>query len=403
MYTPKMQRVFLTSLAWGLATICASGSDVGQRFAPETSTYEDPVTGINVRVITHSTSNDVRIYQTHPQWTACGEWIVFRTADRSRDGNPQAFAVHEQDGVIVQLTDGPGFSYRSIRLSRKENLMYYLRDAEGGQDLVRIDLDALLEDSETGTMREEGYETVLDRLPGSHGILSLGVNEDHVYYPSVFADEAGGRVNAISILDLTDGTHRELLRVDFRIGHIQANPYRSGEIIFCHETGGDAPQRMWIWRDGMDEAQPLFVEQETDWVTHEAWADEDHVVFNLMGHTHALRQRPTGIALINVRTNEVRLLGQPLPNPPLEDARGFWHCNASPDGRWVAGDTFSGNVYLVDRQTNAQHLLSTGHLMRPDHAHPAFSADSRRVLIQSGRLSEGQNLDLMILEIPEDL
>lgn len=81
---------------------------------------------------------------------------------------------------------------------------------------------------------------------------------------------------------------------------------------------------------------------------------------------------------------------------------GFWHCNVSPDGRWIAGDTFSGNVYLIDPETHTQHLLTTGHVMRPDHAHPSFSSDSRRVFIQSGRLSDGANLDLMVVEIPEE-
>jgi oligogalacturonide lyase len=396
-----MRKLFFIHLIGAFLTVSLAASDVGQRFPSEAKTYEDPVTGIPVRVLTHSPSNDIRIYQTHPQWTACGEWIVFRTADRSRDGHPQAFAVHEADGTIVQLTDGPGFAYRSIRLSRKENVMYYLRNAEGGQDLIRVDLDPLFADSAVGRMREEGYETVLTRIPGGHEIFTLDVTEERIFYPNRTDDEDGNRINAIHEFDPATKTHSELFRVDFTIGHIQANPHRSGEFIFCHETGGDAPQRIWIWRDGMEGAEPLFVEQESDWVTHEAWADEDHVIFNLMGHTSRLRLRPTGIALINVRTDEVRLLGQPVPNPPLEDRRGFWHCNASPDGRWAVGDTFSGNIYLIDLRTNAQHLLSTGHVMRPDHAHPAFSADSRRVLIQSGHLSDGQNLDLMILELPE--
>ena len=48
-------------------------------------------------------------------------------------------------------------------------------------------------------------------------------------------------------------------------------------------------------------------------------------------------------------------------------------------------------------------MLTGGHEMRPDHAHPTFSADSRRVLIQSGRLTGGKSLDLMVVEIPERL
>jgi oligogalacturonide lyase len=41
--------------------------------------------------------------------------------------------------------------------------------------------------------------------------------------------------------------------------------------------------------------------------------------------------------------------------------------------------------------------------MRPDHAHPSFSPDGRRLLIQSGLLNGGKALDLMVIEIPEAL
>ena len=39
--------------------------------------------------------------------------------------------------------------------------------------------------------------------------------------------------------------------------------------------------------------------------------------------------------------------------------------------------------------------------MRPDHAYPIFSRDSKRVLIQSGMLTNGKALNLMTVSIPE--
>jgi oligogalacturonide lyase len=41
--------------------------------------------------------------------------------------------------------------------------------------------------------------------------------------------------------------------------------------------------------------------------------------------------------------------------------------------------------------------------MRPDHAHPIFSPDGKRVLIQSGRLTEGRSLDLVLVDVPPAL
>jgi oligogalacturonide lyase len=148
----------------------------------------------------------------------------------------------------------------------------------------------------------------------------------------------------------------------------------------------------------------LYVETPDEWVTHEAIIGRDEVVFNILGHLPRLRARPTGIAVINLRTNEMKLYGQVSAGQGWgEDGRGFWHSNGSPDGRWLVGDTFAGNVWLINRQTGAMTLLTTDHKMRPDHAHPTFSPDSKRILIQSGLLSNGQNLDLMIIPIPNAL
>jgi oligogalacturonide lyase len=182
--------------------------------------------------------------------------------------------------------------------------------------------------------------------------------------------------------------------------------------MYCHETGGDAPQRLWIVNADGTGNRPVFPEHDDDWVTHEQFADADHVIFNLMGHTAKLRQRPTGIMVVNLRDGSVENLGQPDsyynssqpsvysdPNIPAgkENRGGFWHNAVTYDRRYAAGDDFDGNVHLIDRRSGGRTLLSTGHRMRPDHAHPSFSADGSRLLIQSGMLTDGTRLSLIIV------
>jgi hypothetical protein len=67
------------------------------------------------------------------------------------------------------------------------------------------------------------------------------------------------------------------------------------------------------------------------------------------------------------------------------------------------GDSFKGDVYLIDRRTGTRRVLTGGHVMKPDHAHPIVSADGRRVLLQSGRLTGGQSLDLVVVALPAAL
>ena len=154
---------------------------------------------------------------------------------------------------------------------------------------------------------------------------------------------------------------------------------------------------MWFVRaDGTDN-HPLYEETPDEWVTHEIFVDRDHVLFNVMAHLPRLRTKPTGILSLNIRTNEVKVLSQ------VTEGRGFWHCSGSPDGQWAAGDNFTGNIYLIDRTSGETTLMTTNHRMKPDHAHPNFSPDIRRIMFQSGLLSNGASLDLMTVAIPNSL
>jgi len=107
-------------------------------------------------------------------------------------------------------------------------------------------------------------------------------------------------------------------------------------------------------------------------VTHEAWVDKDHVYFVIMAHELRLRTKPTGLVSINVRTDEVRVLGQWTSRA---------RCGAGRSGRrpgllalqrvagWqvAVGDTFAGNIYLIYVPTGEITLLTAGHKDAPDH------------------------------------
>jgi oligogalacturonide lyase len=219
-------------------------------------------------------------------------------------------------------------------------------------------------------------------------------------------------------IDLKTGKFDRVIDTPFQVGHVQVNPWVSGEIVYCHETGGDAPQRIWtVQADGTGN-RPLFAEEPLDWVTHETVVTRDEVMFNLIGHQKRLRARPTGIAVINLRTNAVDLLGQvnerkatgldddtrqPQNAAGADSFGGFWHCNGSADGRWAVGDTFTGNLWLIDRHDGRRILLSTDHKMKPDHAHPTFSTDGKRILIQSGHFTDGTRLQLVVIPVPPAL
>ena len=55
----------------------------------------------------------------------------------------------------------------------------------------------------------------------------------------------GAGPNGIARMNLQTGEIRHVVSVPFQIGHIQANLWQAGEIVFCWETGGKSPQRTW--------------------------------------------------------------------------------------------------------------------------------------------------------------
>lgn len=425
-------------LSTGLSLATAG---VGDRLPPEMTSYVDPMTGVPVTVLTTSPANDAKLYQTHTQWTSDGRHIVFRSNRASPEGadarQSQAFAVNVVTGDIIQLTDGPGTGTGSLNVSRKSQRLFFFRRDGDTQRLIELDLEKLLAAAYAGKVGDPAtYERVVATLPEGlreSGGFALDADESKAYVgvgwgerdPSTFQRaantsrvpqtqsgpggpavdreaerrrfaEAGRGPGGIRSIDLQTGEVKTVIDVDLRMGHVQTNYWAPGEIMYCHETTGDAPQRMWFVRSDGTGNRPLYVETPDEWVTHEVFVDADHIMFNVMGHLGYLRTKPAGVFLLNIRTDEVRVLGQ---GPD----RGFWHCNGSSDRRWAAADDFEGNITLINRTSGEMTVLSTGHKMRPDHAHPTFHPDSRQILIQSGRLGDGRSLDLMLINIPPHL
>ncbi len=418
-----MKRALLTLVACLIASPALA--EVGKVYPSEKTTLVDKVTGRTLTVLTNGSVHDAKMYPTDQQWAFDGTHIIFRSSNRSPDGHGQVFAIDEASGAIVQLTDGTGVFLTSIMVSRLKNQVYYLRKGEDGRlRLSVIELTPLLHDAMAHTLSPKGYETVVATLPEGFilaGGFTIDADGTTAYFgfdqyeapPRPQGQPVPQVPGGLLAVDLATGQSRTLLKTDFRVGHIQANPFKPGEILFCNETGGDAPQRMWLAStDGT--FRPVFPEGPDDWVTHEQFADADHVIFNLMGHTEKLRQRPSGIMVVSLRDGDVQAQGQvPIVDDVLDNKvlgathtgpNSFWHNGVTYDGRYAAGDDFDGNVWLIDRRTATRTLLTTGHVMKPDHAHPSFSPDGSRILIQSGMLTAGKSLSLMIIPVsaPKD-
>ena len=441
-------KYFHSFLAVGLIALTYSGiyAQIGTRFPSEKKVIKDPVTGIELTFLTSKPTGDSKIYQTHNQWTSDGKWIIFRS-NRVRG---EAMAVNEKTGEIVQVSEG-GFT-GMLNVARKSMKLYFMRDPAfraGGFgpvsrpiQVIMVDLEKLFADSEAGKLKPAAeYQKICGITPaemGAGGDMALDGDEKVVYF-RIGKDEAlkhlpqgtkiegnfgpmnmGAGPSGIGKMDLLTGECSIVTAVPFQVGHIQANPWVPGEIVFCWETGGKAPQRTWTVKSDGSGLRPMYPEAEYEWVTHEAIITRDEVAIAIMGHRKpgipeikadpanpgqekgwgpcGTREKPTGLGIVNLRTGEMTIAGQ------TASGSGLWHVNGSANGRWVVGDDFARNIYLIDRHTHEMILLSGGHkVTASDHPHPTFNADGSEIEIQSAMLSDdNRSMNICIIPVPEE-
>lgn len=313
--------------------------------------------------------------------------------------------------------------------------------------VIEVDLEKLFADSKAGKLQSvEHYQRVVGTTPSemqAGGDMALDADEKWVYFrvgpqeaarhlpPDTKIEKSfgprnmGAGPNGIAAMELETGKFKHVVSVPFQIGHIQTNGWMPGELVFCWETGGKSPQRTWTVKADGTGLRPLYPESEFEWITHEAVISKDEVAIAIMGHRtipgtnkslgaatdvgganpgqdpawgpSGTREKPTGLAIVNLRTREVIIAGQ------TKEGSGLWHVSGSPDGRWAVGDDFARNIYLIDRRTSEMILLSTGHKTTAgDHPHPTMSPDGTRIEIQSAMLSpNGRSMNICIIPVPE--
>lgn len=421
----------------------ASLAQFGQCTPSERWTYTDAQTGNKITVLTDTLKNDRFLYQTDPMWTADGKYLLFRSSSRG-DGTmvertqpngekkkwkpTQIYFIEMATGKIIQATEGADLG--NAFLANRSNKLFISRNENHQWKLYVMDLDRFFADVEHDKVGKPAkYEKLIGIFPaemGRPGGYAVDCMDDYAYITveregteeekermmkNAFLPETNQPIKikptlcGIRKMNLQTGEVTKVIDTEFKVGHIQASRFTPGEIVFCNETGGDAHQRMWYCTADGKVFKPLYKETALDWVTHETFATKDYVYFNILGFLPRLRKQANGIYRINLRTDDVEQIGQvemEKDRCAIDGqlvGRGFWHCNASRDNRWAAGDTFGGNVWMMNVATGERHWLVSDTKMRPDHAHPSFSPDGTKVLFQSGHFTNGKRLNLMMVDI----
>ena len=217
---------------------------------------------------------------------------------------------------------------------------------------------------------------------------------------------------AVFRMNLQTGEIKPIVNVGFQIGHVQTNPWVPGEIVFCRETTGKAPQRTWFVNADGTGLRPLYPEAPYEWITHEAVIGKDEVAIALIGHRSIAqatpqsdwgvagsKEHPNGVGIVNLRTREMRIAGQV---PDWSKGRSDWHVAGSADGRWAATDDFQYEVWLIDRHSVEMNLLAGPQKTGADHIHPTFNAEGTKIEIQAALISkDNRSLNICVVPVPK--
>lgn len=439
--------IFFWTIVLSAISLVTISAQIGTSFSSEKKIVKDPVTGTKLIFLTSKPFGDSKIYQTHNQWTSDGKWVIFR----SNRVKGEAMAVNEKTGSIIQVTEG-GY-VGMLNVARKSMKLYLMREEktlkDGSMNIVEVDLGHLFEDVRSGKLKTEtAYQRICGTIPSffeAGGDMTLDSNEEWVWFrvgkgeaskhlakgipiePNFGPRNMGAGPGGIAGMNIKTGEIKYVISVPFQIGHIQSNPWVSGQIVFCWETGGKSPQRTWIVNADGKGLRPLYPESEYEWVTHEAVISPDEVAIAILGHRKILfhdqnslskttnmddkanpgqeaewgncgtREKPTGIGIVNIDSREMFISGQ------IPYGSGFWHVAGSADKRFVAGDNFEREIYLINRKSHEMILLSAGHkTTADDHPHPTFSPDGTKIEIQSAMLSkDGHSMNICIIPVPK--
>lgn len=318
-------------------------------------TYNDSVTGFEIRQYTQGPERHTKLYFTTENFTVddccffCNKQISEGKNEVYR-GIGELYKVEVETGEMKKVA---GSEYRGFAMDRFENYGVMSK----GNIVCRYDCDTD-EIIELGALPAGG--NITGHLTTSKsGMIVCGYKQRNC-------------ISALVTLDPKTGKSEIVYQSDYHLGHVQVCPTDDNIIFFIHETGGDALQRMWLFDVKTSTARPYYVEMEGEWITHEVWtADGESIVFMKL---------PSYIMMGTKDGHNFRVITQ---------GEQLLHPGVSYDSKWFCADRISylgvqspNLVYLINGETGNSLVLASTDSPRSgaDHLHPSFNRKGDMIL-----------------------
>lgn len=383
------RRTFLKAVA-GAPLFAASGlgsPGKTERVDSEIREFRDPDTGARVRRLTPDGSDNVHLYFTSESFASGSDRVVFGS---NRSGRFQFYMLEIGDKRLVQLTAVTGdIDPQQACLSPAGRLCYF-----DGPSLHTLRLDTL-EDKE------------IYRVPNGWKPHLLSCTTNGEYAAFAYGEESAvstetGRIYSTMAESYYQHRPCVIMRVETGTGkaeaawgepkwisHVIIHPTQPNLILFCHEGGSYAHQRMWTVDMGTvrgREAQPLYVQKPNEYCVHEYYTRRGEIGFQYEierdGHIEYYNCfiRPDGSwlrqdLLPGKRPGHIQ---SNTANTLVVGDAGYLSPTDKDGGKYISLMTESDGRVTVRRLCNYK-LGDTQH----SHGHPVFSLDDKWVLFNS--------------------
>ena len=384
------RRNFLHATAAALAITAipaAPQASTQYPWAASPEDYSDPVTGARIRILSPPDTTADVIYQTHPMWIRGTDYLVFTM---HKDGITLPYARQMASGILRPIDDN---SVGPFVLHTPKHDLYFVRD----RAIHRQNVLAAFQ-RPARAIFVAALPPYVDEISGG---MSFDAGQKVLYTGFRYTDEERWGVAA---LDLRTNLWGVITPFAHKIGHLQAHPAIPNVLLFCHETGGDAPQRMWRYIVGDTEPLPFYKEWYEEWTTHEVWWANSNpapspkgipewslnrVLFTIWPYDEEREKGIYGIVSVDGEGQDFR----------VHSRYKAWHTHGSPNGEYILGDDHDRNLWLIRAATGERRLLTQGH-RRPGfdtHPHASFTPDSRAIVFNT---SAPAREAIAVVEIP---
>ena len=379
----------LSAAAAGLTAPARSQTARGrtQRVDSEVKEYRDADTGARVMQLTSGDSDNVHLYFTSESFVGGGsDRLVFGS---NRSGRFQFYMLEIRERKLVQLTDGEAISPQQACLSPAGRLFYF-----EGSLLRSLRLDTL-DDRELYRV-PNGWKSHLATCTADGEYVAftyrekLEVSTETGRIYSTMAETYFQRPACVIMrVQTSNGQAAAVWGERMWISHVIIHPQQPDLILFCHEGGSNASQRMWTVNAAQArgrKAEPLYVQKPGEFCVHEYFTRKGEVGFQYQLARNGREEHYN--AYIRPDGSWIRQYLLPGPRPG--------HIQSNTDNTLIVGDCGylspddSDGKNFMSLMKHANGSASVRRLCRRkpgdtqhSHGHPVFSLDDRWVVFNS--------------------